>query len=86
MSVLPNTPTLAEQMEIYSRIQNSSQWQSVPPEYFTSEWRSQELKRLRELESLRLKEQLSQEPFHAERAARLGERYWRALAASYTPI
>ena len=86
MSTSPNTQILNEATEANSSTAISKNWLNELRTHYDSDPHFQELLKLRELEALRLKEQLSQEPLHAERAARLGERYWRALAASYTPI
>ncbi len=37
-------------------------------------------------EAVRLKERLSHMPYYAEKAARIGERYWLSLAGSYRGI
>lgn len=86
MSTLAKTQIFKQTTEVNSSEVTSKDWLEEQRLFCKNDSRHQELLRLRGLEALRLKEQLSQEPFHAEKAARLGERYWRTLAASYTPI
>ncbi len=73
-----STASEAESLEHFANGDFPSSLPHETPEETLERWKIG-----RQLESQRLKERLSQIPFHAQRAAEEGEAYWLRLAESY---